>query len=413
MSLIKKIFCLNIFLLIFFPLTAQPPLKQLPAYRCVHYDRNVLHFPNGHERLDTLYAKIDSLLVFGRGEINVWHVGGSHVQADIFSHRMRLNLSNMIPDLASGRGILFPYPIARTNYGYNYKVSYTGNWTTGKNTKKEQPYRLGITGMAARTSDENASITLRLNTDGNELWKFNELRILGYGSNDSIFPYIVNGTDTLYAQRDSIEPGYIIHLKNAIDSTTLYMNLGDDEWFTLTGIEPDNRQGGIRYFSSGVNGAAVPAWLRCVDLQRDLQLVKPDLVIFAIGINDAAVPYGRFDAEHFKWGYRQLIDQVLRVSPNCAFIFITNNDSYRYVSRRRMAPNANGRIVQEAFYDLAKEYKGAVWDLFDIMGGYGSVDSWELEGLVRRDRLHFTVDGYNLLGDLLYNALLTDYLFER
>ena len=78
-----------------------------------------------------------------------------------------------------------------------------------------------------------------------------------------------------------------------------------------------------------------------------------------------------------------------------------------------MAPNANGRVVQEAFYDLAKEYKGAVWDLFDIMGGYGSVDSWELEGLVRRDRLHFTVDGYNLLGDLLYNALLTDYLFER
>lgn len=319
----------------------------------------------------------------------------------------------MIPDLASGRGILFPYPIARTNYGYSYKVSYTGGWTTGKNTKKEQPYRLGITGMAAHTSDNNASITLRLNTDGNELWKFNELRILGYGSNDSISPYIINGTDTLYAQRDSIKPGYIIHLRNAIDSTTLYMNLDDDEWFTLTGIEPDNRQGGIRYFSSGVNGAAVPAWLRCTDLQRDLQLVKPDLVIFAIGINDAAVPYGRFDAEHFKWGYRQLIDQVLRVSPDCAFIFITNNDSYRYVSRRRMAPNANGRVVQKAFYDLAKEYKGAVWDLFDIMGGYGSVDSWELEGLVRRDRLHFTVDGYNLLGDLLYNALLTDYLFEQ
>ena len=38
------------------------------------------------------------------------------------------------------------------------------------------------------------------------------------------------------------------------------------------------------------------------------------------------------------------------------------------------------------------------------------IDNWEEEQLIRHDRLHFTHQGYELLGDLLYNALLTDYL---
>ena len=75
-----------------------------------------------------------------------------------------------------------------------------------------------------------------------------------------------------------------------------------------------------------------------------------------------------------------------------------------------MSANTNGPIVKRAFYELAQEYNGCVWDLFSIMGGMGSVNAWEEEQLVRHDRLHFTTLGYELLGDMLYNAILTDYL---
>ena len=36
-----------------------------------------------------------------------------------------------------------------------------------------------------------------------------------------------------------------------------------------------------------VNGASVNSYLRCIDLENQLKLIKPDLVIFSIGINDA------------------------------------------------------------------------------------------------------------------------------
>ena len=47
---------------------------------------------------------------------------------------------------------------------------------------------------------------------------------------------------------------------------------------------------GVKYHSIGVNGASVPSYLRCDYLMDQLKLVKPDLVIFSIGINDAYEP---------------------------------------------------------------------------------------------------------------------------
>ena len=158
-----------------------------------------------------------------------------------------------------------------------------------------------------------------------------------------------------------------------------------------------------------MNGARLTTWLeQCPDLPRDLQLVRPDLAIFAVGINDSACKAADFKVETFKENYRRLIRLIREQSPDCAFIFITNNDSYRYVGRG-MTYNHNGPTVQKAMFELAKEYGAAVFDVFDIMGGKDSVIKWRDASLIKKDRLHFTTEGYVLLGDLLYNAIAEDY----
>ena len=65
--------------------------------------------------------------------------------------------------------------------------------------------------------------------------------------------------------------------------------------------------------------------------------------------------------------------------------------------------------VEQAFIELAKKYDAAVWDQFDVMGGLHSMRDWEKAGLAKKDKVHFTNEGYQLLGDLLYNALIKDY----
>jgi len=44
------------------------------------------------------------------------------------------------------------------------------------------------------------------------------------------------------------------------------------------------------------------------------------------------------------------------------------------------------------------------------MGGLSSMKQWESVGLAQHDKIHFTAIGYNLIGDLFYNALISEYL---
>ena len=153
-----------------------------------------------------------------------------------------------------------------------------------------------------------------------------------------------------------------------------------------------------------MNGADLDDYLRCPYFEMDMELLQPDMVIFGIGINDANSD--NFDSLTFKNRYLQLIQRIQNVNPECAFVFITNNDSYKKVSRRNSVVNKNNLQVREVFYRLADLTQGAVWDQFDIMGGLKSMDKWRQSGYAQTDRIHFTVKGYKLLGDLFFNAFV-------
>jgi lysophospholipase L1-like esterase len=167
------------------------------------------------------------------------------------------------------------------------------------------------------------------------------------------------------------------------------------------------RRPGFTFHSIGVNGAAVPDYLRCQHFTRDLRMLHPDMVIFGIGINDANAQ--DFDTALFRANYRALVDSIRTINPDCAFIFITNNDCFRRKSRKRYEVNRNGLLARDVFYRLAKETDGAVWDQFEIMGGLKSMDRWYKAKLAQKDHVHFTVAGYQLVGNLFTNALFEAY----
>ena len=397
------------------------PAQELPKAEiaqqppCVHVDRAGLHFPGSRDAQDHFYGLLDSLMAGSGRSVNIWHVGGSHVQAGHFSYRLQERLTTMAYSLKGERGFIFPYRIAKTNSDKSFRTSFTGEWLSAMaaSTHKDLNPRFGIMGIAAQTSDSLATVGIGLNISADTLWRFNRFRILGYASSPDVRPYLVSGTDTLDFVIDQETQSYLFDLPAETDTVMIGFHIPQGQSFTLTGTEPISGRKGINYYCSGVNGARLTTWLeQCPDLPRDLQLVKPDLAIFAVGINDSACKAVDFKPEVFKENYRRLIRLIREQSPDCAFVFITNNDSYRYISRG-MTYNHNGPTVQKAMFELAKEYGAAVWDVYDIMGGKDSVIKWRNAGLVKSDRLHFTQEGYVLLGDMLYNALVDDYNAQK
>lgn len=179
--------------------------------------------------------------------------------------------------------------------------------------------------------------------------------------------------------------------------------------FTLTGILTESNNPGITYTGVGINGAKVHDYFEevCPLFEKQLAYYKPDLVIFAIGINDANVQH--FNDKQFKDDYDKLIARIKNVNPNVAIIFETNNDMYRKVKKKRYVQHPNGDIARKAFFALADKHKAGVWDKYSIMGGLGSMAKWEKADLAKADKVHFKLSGYNLLGDLFYKAIINSY----
>lgn len=209
---------------------------------------------------------------------------------------------------------------------------------------------------------------------------------------------------------DSLEIG--LESDNNQNPTEEYCTTNTNWKFSIMGLLPENNFNGITYHSMGVNGASLQSWLRCEKFEEQMAFIKPDLAIMAVGVNDANVTSGKFSKETFKARYNQLLSKIYASNPNCAVIFITNNDCVVRVGRRSYGLNKNTALVQQAMHELAEQHNGAVWDLYEIMGGFGSISVWNEVGLANKDRVHFLVPGYNLLGDMLYNAIIYEWLYK-
>ena len=50
-----------------------------------------------------------------------------------------------------------------------------------------------------------------------------------------------------------------------------------------------------------------------------------------------------------------------------------------------------------------------MFDVYGLMGDLKSSIHWNELGLMQKDRIHFTREGYELIGNLLYKAIDEDY----
>ena len=383
--------------------SAQDTLGGIPYYKFIRYSTNVLHYDSASPTMNRLFDRWERLQTTRQGNISIVHIGGSHVQAGSLTNTVRCYLIADNASLVGPRGMIFPYSAAaRCNNPADYRVHCPQKMILTRNVHKEHAYPLGLCGIAVTASDTVTEIAIKLNEPRVD-YATNRIVLLGH-SDQGVVPRLRIDARELYPSYiDNNTDRYLFNLGQAVDSFCIVLPCREGDQFTVSGILLDNRLPGFSYHSIGVNGAAVPDYLRCRNFVRDLRLLHPDVVVFGIGINDASGT--NFDTAVFRQNYLQLIDSVRAVNPDCAFIFVTNNDSFRKVARRRYKVNPNGALARDVFYRLARDTDGAVWDQFEVMGGLSSMEKWYKAGLAQKDRVHFTAAGYQLVGTLFYQAL--------
>ena len=402
--MIKKlgfIFCFSV--LISSNFLAQFNPVNYNKYPYINQDLNHLKI-YGKKTWDKFFGKLDKQYENGNENLNIYHFGGSHIQADIWSNNLRENFQHSLPYNNAGRGFFFPFRLIKSNGSPIISSSCSGNWKGYRNSVNHHQGPFGLTGVRAELLDTLSVINIWFKNPINQFDSFQEIDLFFEDSSDN---YDINliVDSTILISSEKLEGHMKYKLSMAIDSLSFSIIKKEniESKFSFFGFCFDNNKHGISYHSIGVNGASVPSYLRCVNLEKQLDLNPPDLVIFSIGINDAYE--NNFSKEFYSKNYDSLIQIIYSVNPETAILFTTNNDSYYH----RKYPNKRVYEAKEVMVNLAESKKLALWDMFEIMGGLNSIQKWQLDGLAKKDLLHLNYKGYNLIGDLLFEAIMEGY----
>jgi len=387
------------------PVIPQNPVTLPPAGLTDGAIQNrFVYYGDAEKTYEKLFLSLDTLVMKGEGNLNFVHIGDSHIQAGFLPEQMRQDFSSFISSGCGSRGLIFPYRIAKTNNPTDYFVKFTGNWEYCRNVEVKKNCSLGLTGILVKTRDTVSGMTFHFRETAT-FRDFNFIRIY-HDTLDTTFLLDFPGLEGKYRVLLPLHDGFTDYAFDSFQDSLKIRIIKKDtlnKYFTLYGIDFETGDPGISYSSVGINGAEVTSFLRCDRLNEQLNRMKPDWIVISLGTNDAYAL--TFDKNQFTLDYLMLIRAIRKACPGIPVVLTVPGDSFR----RRRYDNLNIPSVREAIVQVATETDCAVWDFYSLMGGAKSILHWHKAGLVARDKLHFSKQGYVIQADLLFGAFLDAY----
>lgn len=328
--------------------------------------------------------------------VSIVHIGDSHIQANYITGMVR----NLFQDDFgnAGRGLVFPYRLANS-YGPNdVKFNYVGKWDYCSIKKDFESNKIGMVGYSA-IPQPNAELSIKVSEKGS--LTFNKITILDE------FGTLLPISDSNVISWERINNQTFIASENLISEIRFKSTHSIKIKPNIQGVILTNDSSGILYHSMGVNGATVSQYLRSSNFQNQMVDLDAKLTVISFGTNDCYTYSSKFCSSCVKEDYQKMIQRIRKQDPDMAILITTPSDHFF----RRRYSNKNLVKLRSVLYEIVDEENVALWDLYQIMGGKNSILDWQKASLARRDLIHFTKEGYEKQGDLLYRALM--YHYER
>ena len=258
--MIKKlgiIFCFSV--LISYSFLAQFNAISYNKYPYINQDLNHLKI-YGNKTWNRFFRKLDRQYENGNENINIYHFGGSHIQADIWSNKLRENFQHSLPFNNAGRGFFFPFRLIKSNGSPVVLSSHTGKWKGYRNSVNYHQGPFGLLGARAELLDTASIINVWFKNQRNQFDSFQEIDLFFEDSSDNYDISLIVDSNILISSK-KLEGHIKYQLSTAIDSLSFSIVKKEniESKFSLFGFCFDNNKHGISYHSIGVNGASVPS----------------------------------------------------------------------------------------------------------------------------------------------------------
>jgi LysM repeat protein len=367
-------------------------------YPWMHEEFNMIQFYS-RDAMEHFYKVWDQTSV---RKLSIVHTGDSHCQSDILPGQLRKELQKVHGD--GGRGMTFAYSTAKSYSSVEYKTSHTGEWTYGKGYIVPPKLPLGVVGMASNTISTDASITLKF--DNPVPATHNRLKLFVRKQHSSYDCIIEAGTAKIPVIIDSIPgdtiPYYEIELPAMNDLITIRIDKKNDyekdfEFYGMS-FETATNSGAIVH-NCGVGAARYESILYEELFNAQLPTLHPDLVIIDFGTNEYL--YGDSLKPTLAQQITDVIHKVKAAAPEASILLTSTMDMYH-----RGVHVVSGESFSNLVGQIAKKEHCGLFDWYWIAGGWKVMMKWEEAGTSQQDKIHLSVKGYRLKGQLLADALM-------
>lgn len=367
-------------------------LKQVGNYSFLNIESNrIAYYGNSSLQFERIYKKFSPMIKLGKGQVRILHIGDSHLQADFFSGRVRANFQSIFLGLQGARGMICPYMKGCPD---SYKITYGTQWQHYNILSKEQST---IFANTVYTTEKNASIRIAVNHRNPIKYDFDKVRIY----HSPLKPQERIDIDYPSYKKVSVEDGYTVFTLNGYtDTINISVNKTSNDTLFIHGFYFDNEDAGVVYNVTGVNSAEARHYLK-IKSDENLKTLGLDLIIISLGTNDC---YEASGVESFASNLTEFVVKIREQIPDVAILLTTPSDCWY----KRKHVNKRMKEARNIIKEVAKQNNCAVWDWYEVMGGEGASSKWVDRQLMQKDRVHLTLNGYYLQGDLLFNALWSE-----
>lgn len=392
-------------------------------------------------------------------KINIVHIGDSHIQGDLMTNAIRKRLQDQYGN--AGRGLVFPYQLAKTNGSYNERFKSNRVWESYRNILPFENNPVGLSGIGLWRN--SGGFVLEMNIK-DPAYKFNTIKIIT-PQNQNMFDLAVSSkVNTIqtterkiishkikkgevlgniadkynvsvaeikrenHLKSNTIRAGRILKIStNETRSKTVSMSgfvpldLESDSFshyyssattlsriflipnkeasdYALNGLILEKDVNGVIYSGIGVNGAKYSDYNKYPLFFEQLKSLQPDLLVFSLGTNES---YDKMEAGNYIKQLKEFISNIRKQKIEAPIIVMTPPPS---LLRRK--PNTYIHDYAREIMDIAKKDGLAVWDLYDEFGGMSGIQQLKIQGLIGQDWVHYSKKGYEKQGKMFAEALV-------
>lgn len=426
----------------------------------VTFTGNDIHNPNA---LLMFYEKMYQLEQSKSGKINIVHIGDSHIQADLFTAKIRTQFQKVYGN--AGFGFTFPYSVAKTNNSAPIRYSASGNFQSFRNLYADENRPVGLSGFSMEANSDDFAIQLNVK---DAQFNFTKLKVIT-PQNVNLFDVSVSHKNIVVERKvpkkitHKVKPGEVlggiadkynvslkalkkanglksdmirdgkvltipskatqsktstkteyipIELQPSLFSNDYYSETPLDkiaivpnqeiDYFALNGLVLENNNSGVIYHSIGVNGAKASDYNKFRLFNEQLPVLNPDLVIISLGTNES---FDKQSGEQYFANLNQMIQGIKDKNPQACVLVMTPPPSVLHRKYKNTFIEKYAELIEENAN--LKNY--AVWDLLQVFGGNKSIKRNAAKGYMARDKVHYSKAGYEKQGELFFEAFLQSY----